>query len=96
MILQRSLSLLSNRLARAGGRRIPEAVLERDYCTAWFLLGLARCLFGKRAQRQLLRRPQPSRGTAGTWRCFSSAPSTCDAAQDAVRRLAGLLRDVPL
>src|SRR3990167_2389949 len=31
MIPQRNLSLLSNRLARAGGRRIPEAVLERDY-----------------------------------------------------------------
>ena len=23
-------------------RRIPEAVLERDYCLAWFLVGLAR------------------------------------------------------
>ena len=42
MIPQRSLSLLSNRLARAGGRRIPEAVLERDYCLAWFLVGLSR------------------------------------------------------
>jgi predicted nucleotidyltransferase component of viral defense system len=34
--------LLSNRLARAGGRRIPEAVLERDYCLAWFLVALGR------------------------------------------------------
>ncbi|MBI5489815.1 MAG: nucleotidyl transferase AbiEii/AbiGii toxin family protein [Deltaproteobacteria bacterium] len=42
MIPQRNLSLLSNRLARAGGRRIPEAVLERDYCLAWFLIGLSR------------------------------------------------------
>ena len=42
MIPQRSLSLLSNRLARAGGRRIPEAVLERDYCLAWFLVALSR------------------------------------------------------
>lgn len=42
MIPQRNLSLLSNRLARAGGRRIPEAVLERDYCLAWFLVGLSR------------------------------------------------------
>jgi predicted nucleotidyltransferase component of viral defense system len=42
MIPQRNLSLLSNRLARAGGRRIPESVLERDYCLAWFLVGLAR------------------------------------------------------
>lgn len=43
MIPQRNLSLLSNRLARAGGRRIGEAVLERDYCLAWFLVGLSRC-----------------------------------------------------
>lgn len=42
MIPQRNLSLLSNRLARPGGRRIPEAVLERDYCLAWFLVGLSR------------------------------------------------------
>lgn len=25
-----------------GGRRIPEHVLERDYCIAWFLIGLSR------------------------------------------------------
>jgi hypothetical protein len=42
VIAQRNISLLSNRLARAGGRRIPEAVLERDYCLAWFLVGLSR------------------------------------------------------
>lgn len=42
MIPQRNLSILSNRLARAGGRRIVEAVLERDYCLAWFLVGLSR------------------------------------------------------
>jgi len=42
MIPQRNLSILSNRLARTGGRRIPEAVLERDYCLAWFLIGLSR------------------------------------------------------
>jgi predicted nucleotidyltransferase component of viral defense system len=42
MIPQRNLSLLSNRLARAGGRRVVEAVLERDYCLAWFLVGLSR------------------------------------------------------
>jgi predicted nucleotidyltransferase component of viral defense system len=41
MIPQRNLSLLSNRLARGGGRRIPEAVLERDYCLTWFLVGLS-------------------------------------------------------
>lgn len=33
---------LSNRLAHRGGRRIPEATLERDYCLAWFLVGLSR------------------------------------------------------
>jgi len=32
MIPQRNLSLLSNRLARKGDRRVPEAGLERDYC----------------------------------------------------------------
>jgi len=42
MIPQRNLSLLSNRLAEEGGRRIPEAVLERDYCLSWFLVGLSR------------------------------------------------------
>ena len=42
MIPQRNLSLLSNRLEREGGRRIPEAVLERDYCLAWLLVGLSR------------------------------------------------------
>lgn len=41
MIPPRNLSLLSNRLARAAGRRIPEAVLERDYCLAWFLVAPA-------------------------------------------------------
>ncbi|MCK4436316.1 nucleotidyl transferase AbiEii/AbiGii toxin family protein [bacterium] len=41
MIPQRNLSLLSNRLAREKGRRIPEAVLERDYCLSWFLIGLS-------------------------------------------------------
>jgi uncharacterized protein len=44
MIPQRNLSLLANRLYKEhGGRRIPEAVLERDYCLAWFLVGLSRC-----------------------------------------------------
>mgnify|MGYP001316269756 FL=1 len=41
MIPQRDLSLLSNRLARGGGRRIPEAVLEKDYCLSWFLVGMS-------------------------------------------------------
>jgi predicted nucleotidyltransferase component of viral defense system len=42
MIPQRDLSFLSNRLAERGGRRIPEGVLERDYCLSWFLVGLSR------------------------------------------------------
>ncbi|MEW6087480.1 MAG: nucleotidyl transferase AbiEii/AbiGii toxin family protein [bacterium] len=42
MIPQRNLSLLSNRLARKGGRRIPEIILERDYCLSWFLAGLSK------------------------------------------------------
>lgn len=42
MIPQRNISLLANRLYKKhGGRRIPEAVLERDYCLAWFLAGLS-------------------------------------------------------
>jgi len=42
MIPQRNLSLLANRLYKEhGGRRIPEAVLERDYCLAWFLASLS-------------------------------------------------------
>jgi predicted nucleotidyltransferase component of viral defense system len=43
MIPQSQISKLSNRLFKeAGGRRIPENVLERDYCIAWFLVGLSR------------------------------------------------------
>ena len=42
MIPQRNLSLLANRTFQSlGGRRIPEAIYERDYCIAWFLIGLA-------------------------------------------------------
>ncbi len=48
MIPQKNLSLLSNRLARDGGRRIPESVLERDYCLAWFLVALSRMPLRKR------------------------------------------------
>ncbi|MCC6806885.1 MAG: nucleotidyl transferase AbiEii/AbiGii toxin family protein [Deltaproteobacteria bacterium] len=48
MIPQRNLSRLSNRLAEGGGRRIPESVLERDYCLAWFLAALGRSTLGKR------------------------------------------------
>jgi hypothetical protein len=42
MILQSQISNLSNRLLKEqGGRRIPENILERDYCIAWFLVELA-------------------------------------------------------
>ena len=41
MIPQRNLSLIANSLVTAGGRRIPEAIIERDYVLAWFLTGLA-------------------------------------------------------
>ncbi len=41
MIPQRNISLISNTLVTAGGRRTPEAVIERDYVLAWFLTGLA-------------------------------------------------------
>lgn len=41
MIPQRDLSRIANRLLKPGRRRIPEAVIERDYCLAWFLTGLA-------------------------------------------------------
>jgi predicted nucleotidyltransferase component of viral defense system len=41
MIPRRDLSLLSNRLARKGARRLPEAVLEKDHCLSWFLVGMS-------------------------------------------------------
>lgn len=41
MIPQRNISLISNKLVTAGEKRIPEAVIERDYVLAWFLTGLA-------------------------------------------------------
>jgi predicted nucleotidyltransferase component of viral defense system len=41
MIPQRTISLIANAPAASGGRRIPEAVIERDYVLAWFLTGLA-------------------------------------------------------
>ena len=41
MIPQRNISMIANTLVTAGGRRIPEAVIERDYVLAWFLTGLA-------------------------------------------------------
>jgi len=60
MIPQRNISLLSNRLARDGGRRIPEAVLERDYCLAWFLVGLSGGLLRRTRPTLTARRPPRS------------------------------------
>jgi len=48
LIPQSNLSRLANRLAKAGGRRIPESVLERDYCLSWFLAGLSQSPLGDR------------------------------------------------
>ena len=48
MIPQRNLSLLANRLHKEhSGRRIPESVLERDYCLAWFLAGFSQSQLAK-------------------------------------------------
>ena len=41
MIPRCNSSLISNMLMTAGGRHIPEAVIERDYVLAWFLIDLA-------------------------------------------------------
>jgi len=41
MIPQRNISRLAARLSPTGSRYIPESVIERDYCLAWFLVGLA-------------------------------------------------------
>jgi len=48
VIPQSDLSRLSNRLAEQGRRRIPETVLERDYCLSWFLVGLSRSMLRDR------------------------------------------------
>src|SRR6266581_7079366 len=42
MIPQRNLAVIANRLAENGRRRVPENIIERDYCIAWFLVGLSR------------------------------------------------------
>lgn len=44
MIKPENLSRLSNRIHREeGGLRIPDEILERDYCLSWFLVGLTNC-----------------------------------------------------
>ncbi len=61
MISRRNISSLSNRLAERGGHRIPETVLERDYCIAWFLVGLS---------RSLLKNQLAFKGGTALKRCF--------------------------
>lgn len=44
MILQKNISKISNNLfddAGKKGKRIPESVIEKDYCLTWFLIGLS-------------------------------------------------------
>ncbi len=48
MIPQGNLSKLSNRLAGNSKRRIPENILELNYCAAWFLSALSRTSLGGR------------------------------------------------
>jgi predicted nucleotidyltransferase component of viral defense system len=48
MIPQANISRLSNRLAGQDGRRIPENILELNYCAAWFLTALSRMPLGRR------------------------------------------------
>jgi uncharacterized protein len=45
MIQQKNISKISNKLFETNGkksRRIPEAVIEKDYCLTWFLIGLSK------------------------------------------------------
>jgi predicted nucleotidyltransferase component of viral defense system len=44
MIEQKKISQISNKTA-ANGKRVPESVIERDYCLAWFLFGLSQSAF---------------------------------------------------
>ena len=45
MIEQKKISQISNRTQQNGGKKVPEAVIERDYCLSWFLFGLAQLDF---------------------------------------------------
>lgn len=41
MIEQKKISLISHKTQKDGGKKVPETVIERDYCLSWFLFGLA-------------------------------------------------------
>jgi predicted nucleotidyltransferase component of viral defense system len=45
MIEQKKISQISNKTQQAGGKKVPESVIERDYCLSWFLFGLAQLEF---------------------------------------------------
>ncbi len=45
MIEQKIISLISNKTQKQGGKKVPEVVIERDYCLSWFLFGLAHSSF---------------------------------------------------
>lgn len=38
MIEQKKISQISNKTQQAGGKKVPEPIIERDYCLSWFLL----------------------------------------------------------
>lgn len=45
MIEQKKISQISNKIQKQGGKKVPETVIERDYCLSWFLFGLAHSSF---------------------------------------------------
>ncbi len=45
MIDQKKISQISNKTQVNGGKKVPESVIERDYCLSWFLFGLAQLDF---------------------------------------------------
>lgn len=45
MIEQKKISQISNQAQKDGGKKVPESVIERDYCLSWFLFGLAQLDF---------------------------------------------------
>lgn len=48
MIEQNKISKISNKTQKNGGKKVPESVIERDYCLSWFLFGLAQSAFKKK------------------------------------------------
>jgi predicted nucleotidyltransferase component of viral defense system len=48
MIQQKKISQISNKTQQNSGKKVPEAIIERDYCLSWFLFGLAQLDFKKK------------------------------------------------